>query len=258
MTFAGYNTPRGLAIDPAIFKLPGTHIMGSDGQSMPSGFSEVTYYQPSVGGPGGQVYELNINDGKIYKVDGWAMSNLDNVQGRLSILPYLGDMMVATGKCQRVLIVAINVGGSHSARWCPGGDLWPRIVRALDLLRDLGLKPTFWMRQIGQTDAQMGTTTADYIAQNQFSINVMRSLGMDAPFIMGRGAYQLYTPPANIAAIQAGQIAIGQSPGGMRLSGDDDTIPDGGEWRADGVHWKNWGRYHSVMGRWIPVITPAP
>lgn len=254
--YAGHNDPRGRTpVDPDIFKQPGTHIIPTSGQSMLGNWSSVSHY--NTGQPSKEVYELNINDGLIYKMDGWQVANCDGAPGRLSILPAFGDYLNYYGKSQRVLWVPLNIGDTGAARWAPTGDLFPRIERAVSLLQGMGLDPTYWLHMLGQRDAEDGMSATNFANLTIWMIQGMRGLGMNAHVLIGHGAYKIYIPQANIDAIRQGQLAAALATGNS-LGADDDLIPNiDGVTRVDGVHWAEQGRHDSITG-WLPAIGAAP
>lgn len=244
-------------VDPAIFQQPRTLILIVDGQSMWGNFSLLTKFVPNP-----NVYELSIWDGKIYQSTGDPVMNMNGWDGRLSILPYLADRIIATGRADRVLICAINIGGTSAQQWSETGSLHDRKVHLMDILNGLGLTPNYCVSIQGQQDVYLGTSKTDYINQRISGLTAWRNLGMNAPIAVGVGVYwggvsDIY--PDRTLAIREGQIEAGLSgsnsggpvSGVVSIGADDDTLGD--SYRSERVHWNDLGRYYTVES-WLPVF----
>lgn len=250
--FGDYRDTRGRTpVDPDIFKQPGTMIVGFSGQSMLGNYSALDYYHPTR-----EVYDLNLWDGNIYRDDGWQIFNSTSMPGRLSVLPYWGDNLIAYGHCARVLRPAIVVGGTGAYDWCPVGGCFHRAQVLMERLAAFGLAPNFWVHMLGQRDLELNNSTANFSALTQWFILGMRGLGMHAPLMIGHGCYWEHyanANPAGVAAIRAGQLHAAQNGVGSCSLGADDDEWIGPANREDGVHPKNNMRYWQFQ-RWRPVF----
>lgn len=270
-----YRDPRGRTpVDPAIFQQPHSMVLACSGQSMLGNFAQLTPYNPWTG----VVYELCTITGLIYQVtegkyptmgmDGWYSGEVPGVP-RSSVLPYWGDMLVANGKCSRVLLAAHNIGGTFAAQWCPIGNLFQRSLGTLQWLQSLGIPPTHWVEMLGQADVNASTVPVTYngnvllpasSAQNfadymHWKWSSMRGVGMTCPITMGQGAH--WTGVSNVqtaryAMIKHGQLIAAQAYAETELGPDDDEWPDAG-YRVDGVHPADGMRYYQ-MQRWLPAF----
>lgn len=258
-----YRDARGRApVDPAIFKQPHSLILGCSGQSMLANYAQVTPYNPWTGG----VYELDTITGNIYQVtDGsFPTMGMDGGSGawagRLSVLPYWADMLVANGRAARVLLAAHNIGGTTAERWCPIGDLYQRSLGTLQWLQGLGIPPNYWIEMQGQGEFNPGDTTVatdatNYANLRKWKFQALQAAGLTATIVVGQGAH--WTNFSNVqtsryAMIKQGQIMATQGINGVALGPDDDEWPDAG-YRVDGVHPADGMRYWQ-MQRWLPAF----
>lgn len=254
-----YCDARGRApVDPAIFKQSHSLVLGVAGQSMLANYGQLSPYNPWTG----CVYELDTRTGNIYQVtDGsFPTMGMDGWSGRLSVLPYWADMLVATGKCRRILLAAHNIGGTTAQRWCPIGDLYARSVGTLQWLQGLGIPPNYWIEVQGQGefnpgDATVCTDAANYAALRKWKFQGLQAAGLSATIVVGQGAH--WTGYSNVqaaryAAIKQGQVLSTHGINNVALGPDDDEWPDAG-YRVDGVHPADGMRYWQ-MQRWLPAF----
>lgn len=247
--------PRGRTpVDPALFHQPGSLIMPTSGQSMLSNWGKFPRYVPWTGG----VYEFSLLDGKIYPCDGEAIINADQFSdaegGRLSVLPYWGDMLCAQKKCARVLIACLNIGGTSSYDWCPVGTMYSRASLCVARLLEVGLAPNYWVHMLGQQDCLLRTTSRQFADYTKWMIASLRAQGMGATMAIGRGCYWQGVSdedPVAAAEVVRGQELVCAETAGTLLGPNDDEW--GVEHRVDGVHPAESMRYHQCQ-RWWPTF----
>jgi hypothetical protein len=93
----------------------------------------------------------------------------------------LGDKLIDAGLFDKVLLVAVGVGGTNMARWTPTGDLYPRVLDALKSLDAHGVKITHILWHQGESDNGMHTTKDNYKNMFMSMLNDLRKRGVDAP-----------------------------------------------------------------------------
>lgn len=245
-------------VDPCLFEQPGSLVLGVAGQSMLANFGNLSPYNPWTGG----VYELCTQTGLIYQVTegAYPTMGMDGWAGRLSVLPYWADMIIANGKAARVLLAAHCIGGSTAQRWCPVGDLYQRSIGTLNWLRGLGIPPNYWIEMQGQGEFNAGDATActdaaNYANLRRWKYQALQAAGLDATIVVGQGAHWTGfsdAQPARYAAIKQGQFQSVTGITNVALGPDDDEWPDAG-YRIDGVHPADGMRYWQ-MQRWLPAF----
>ncbi|MFA6448665.1 MAG: sialate O-acetylesterase [bacterium] len=93
----------------------------------------------------------------------------------------LGDKLIDAGLYDKVLLVAVGVGGTNMARWTPDGDLYPRVLDAIKSLDSKGIKITHILWHQGESDNGMHTTKDAYKNMFMAMLNDIRKHGVDAP-----------------------------------------------------------------------------
>lgn len=145
----------------------------------------------------------------------------------------LGDMLIQSGRYERVIFMPIAKGGaSLSFLNNEGAEL---TNNGIARLKAAGLTPTHILFQQGERDALMTTTAEQYAALLHQLVERFRAAGFDAPFYVSHSAKCDYAGPTNIAAVRAGQLSAVDTALNIRRGPDTDTI--GNEGRSpDGCH----------------------
>jgi hypothetical protein len=150
-----------------------------------------------------------------------------------SFATHLGDMLIQSGRYERVILVPIARGGaSLSFLNDEGAEL---TINGIAKLKAAGLTPTHILFQQGETDALMTTTAEQYAALLHQLVKRFRAAGFDAPFYVSRSAKCDYAGPTNVGAVRAGQLAAVDAALNIRQGPDTDTIGNEGR-RPDGCH----------------------
>lgn len=145
----------------------------------------------------------------------------------------LGDIVIQSGRYDRVIIVPLARGGASIAYLSHQGA--GLIADGIAKLEGAGLMPTHILFQQGEADATSTTTTEEYVSLLRRLVTQFRSAGVHAPFYLSRGARCDYLKPHNIAAVRAGQLAAIDETLKIFPGPDTDTI--GSEGRVhDGCH----------------------
>jgi len=106
-----------------------------------------------------------------------------------SVWSRLGEQLVESGRHRRVLFAGIAENGSALARWRPGGDLHPRLLRALAALEKAGLPPTHLLWHQGEQDSRLGTDPEQYRADFHALVAAIRAAGSAAPIYVAQATY---------------------------------------------------------------------
>lgn len=96
--------------------------------------------------------------------------------------------LVDLGTYDRVVVVSLGVGGSPIAAWTPGGALNARLVEQLRLLNDAyAVTDMIWHQ--GETDANWGMGTMQYVRSFDALYASVKDTGVDAPLFMSIASY---------------------------------------------------------------------
>jgi hypothetical protein len=98
-----------------------------------------------------------------------------------TVWSHLGDKLIEAGLYDKVLFVAVGVGGTNIARWIPSGDLYPRVLDAIASLDSRGIKITHMLWHQGESDSGMHTKKDDYKKMFMAMLEDIRKHGVDAP-----------------------------------------------------------------------------
>lgn len=264
--FGDYRDIRGRTpVDPNLFKLPGTLILGFSGQSIHGNFSDLSGWEPS-----GEIYELDVYTGNIYKITSNLIMGSNGWDGRSSIIPYLAYMLLVQGK-SRVLVATALCGGTNAWDWspeAPANSLGVRLGNRRDViierLQAYDLTPNLWISNQGQGDLDFSkpghaASAESYSGLSAWGLIVnLRNKGYSGPIAIGRGAY--WNGYSNVYTSQYAIIKQGQNL--LATRGDLGTLvigPDEDNWisgcRADAAHLNNVGRYYVVNSGWLPLIS---
>lgn len=155
---------------------------------------------------------LNFHAGRCYAGE-------DPVPGATgtggSVWNRLGDLLIASGRYDSVVLASIALDSSAIAQWSPGGDQHPRLLAALEELRAHDLEPTHLLWHQGERDMQLGTDVATYAGHFSRLVASIRDAGFEAPvhvalasYCGGRRSEQVRTAqrgvPETVAGVQAG------------------------------------------------------
>ncbi|MBF0626461.1 MAG: hypothetical protein HQL82_16855 [Magnetococcales bacterium] len=175
-----------------------------------------------------------------------------------SVWSRLGERLVEVGLYDRVILVTIAVGGTAMARWKPGGDMHPRIRRAVTDLQNHGLTFThlFWVQ--GEEERHYGTSEAAYIQDFLAMEQSIRDLGVTAPLYVA--ITTRCNSPANAtpamaatqAAIHAAQRRLPDLRPGIHPGPDADAI-DSMDDRHDACHFSGHGLDRFATA-WLEVL----
>lgn len=91
----------------------------------------------------------------------------------------LGEQLLEADVYDRVLVVAIAVGGSRIERWAPGGDLNGRIARTAKALDSAHIRVTHVAWHQGESNIR--NSSEEYTAAFGEVLQSLRDTGIDAP-----------------------------------------------------------------------------
>ncbi len=208
---------------------------------------------------GDAVANFNPFDGKCYIAQDpllGAYGPAGSVWGRV------GDQLIAEGLFDRVLIIAIGVGGSSIARWTQEGDLNTRIGFALDGLARHGIEPTHILWHQGEADRALGTARAAYVDAFGSIVDTFRNRGVVAPLYPAIATYCYMFDLAHMddyaeetKAIRAAQQSLPDEFAGVLPGPDPDQIT-GPAYRHDNCHFTHLGmRRHAAL--WVKSMRAA-
>jgi fibronectin type 3 domain-containing protein len=163
--------------------------------------------------------------------------------------PRLGELLVNELQVP-VAFASTGVGGTASAQWLPGGELYPRLSSVLQRLGPGGERAVLWHQ--GETDAARGVRTETY-RQNLAAIiqASRRDAGWAVPWVVAGVAYEPATPPAWRAAVRAAQSRLWAE--GTALEGPETDSLTGYAYRWDGKHFTRAGLL-AHAARWLEKL----
>lgn len=218
---------------------PRTAVLLTLGQSNAANEGEGPY------SPRSPAINFNFLDGHCYDAKEPLLGTTGN---RASVWTRVADGLIARGAYERVVIAPIAVGGTGIARWAAGGDLNPRIGRALRGLSDAGLRPTHILWHQGENDAgKLDRET--YVTRFGEIVAAIRAAGGEAP---------IYVAVASLCGdsgndeIRNAQREIPNRFAGVKPGPDTDTL-DRFVWRRDLCHFSSEGLdRHAEL--WLDVL----
>ncbi|WP_264580635.1 sialate O-acetylesterase [Rhodoblastus acidophilus] len=93
----------------------------------------------------------------------------------------LGDLLIASGRYDRVVIAPLAFSGSLVARWAPGGDIAPLLADLAGRLKARGYRVTAVLWDQGEADFVAGTRAETYRDKFLAMVDTLRANGVDAP-----------------------------------------------------------------------------
>lgn len=156
--------------------------------------------------------------------------------GRGSVWTRFGDLVVAGGRYDAVVIAPIGTGSSEIARWAPGGDLHPKLIYTLRDLKAAGLPPTHLLWHQGEGDRQ--TTGEAYRAWFLALLEAVRREGVTAPVYVSVATRY---PGGTTPAVQEAQRGLVDPAAGIRAGPDTDALGDEYRNRRDPDHFNDAG-----------------
>ena len=94
----------------------------------------------------------------------------------------MADELIRSGRFDRVVLAPVAVGGTEIVRWVEG-DLAPVLRQALDAVQ-ARYRVTHAIWHQGETDAENGTSAADYRSRFDALLGRWRAQGMTAPVLV--------------------------------------------------------------------------
>lgn len=169
----------------------GTGVFICAGQSNIGNWSEGSYSATNAS----LIDNLNIWDGGVYA----ATDPLLGPDGAMSNWTRrFADNLISGGVFTRVILVNCAMGASRSDEWVLGGKYYPRLLAAFNRCAALGLTPRAVLWQQGESD--IGTSTAQYVANFTSMLSGVRAEGHNVPWLLGKSTW---TTSGQIAAVRA-------------------------------------------------------
>lgn len=161
---------------------------------------------------------LNFYLGKLYAAQD---PLLGATGGRGSVWTRFGDLVMAGGRHDAVVIASIGVGSSEISRWAPGGDLHPTLLYALRDLKAAGLPPTHLLWHQGEGDRW--TTGDEYRRRFLAMLEAIRREDVTAPIYV---SVATRSPAGTLGEIQDAQRALVNPAAGVLPGPDTDALDD--------------------------------
>lgn len=192
--------------------------------------------------PRGAVYEFYR--GKCY-------GSFDPVLGATgkggSVWTRLADKLISAGVYNSVVFINVAVKGSEIKRWASGGDLYPRIDRAISGSKEASLRITHVLFHQGETDAYLKTGKEQYKESFLDMLGAIRGAGVNAPVYVSTASRSMNRVSKDIREAQA-ELALAnkKGPDTDKLNLLDD--------RYDGVHFSAKGM-EKFAQLWFEVLS---
>ena len=207
--------------------------------------------------PVGPVANFNIHDGKCYRAED-PLLGPDGTGG--SVWGVLADKLIAKGGYDNVLIIPFGIGGSALEHWQLEGRFFPILTHALSSTEVAGITPTHILWHQGETDANRGTSQAQYFDMFERLVGHVRRGGIDAPIFPAIATHCENAvpgiesePSAGTESVRSAQASLSEIEG-VRRGPDTDTI-QGIRYRHDNCHFTAKGmQAHAEL--WLDVLTP--
>ena len=146
----------------------------------------------------------------------------------------LGDILIQSGRYDRVIVAAVGVEGASLS--VLNNEQVGRIDNVLARLKSAGLTPTHILFQQGEKDAVLTTTKAQYVSLLHRLVRRIRDAGFDAPFYLSQSTKCDVAEPKNVEEVRAGQRAAIDATLNIRPGPDTDVIANDGRNPFDGCH----------------------
>jgi hypothetical protein len=186
---------------------------------------------------------VNFFDGRCYA----GKDPLPGADGKGgSVWSRLGDLLIASGRYDDVVMVGVAVSATEVARWSEGGDQYDRLIGALAEMRAHGLTPTHLLWHQGESDAKLGTTAAEYRRHFLRMLEGVRGAGIVAPVYVAKASY---CHGRGSAEVRAAQVSLVDATASVREGPDTDVLV-GPAWRYDDCHFSAAGAdRHAALWR---------
>jgi hypothetical protein len=144
----------------------------------------------------------------------------------------LGNLLIASGKIDNIIIAPLAFSGSEVARWMRGGDLNGVLIETARELRDLSYRVTDVLWTQGEIDYVKGTSPEDYRERFQSMVDTLRQQEIDAPVYISitskclepsNGGFKVDAPDN---AIVRAQMALSKSGNGVKEGVNTDALLD--------------------------------
>lgn len=142
----------------------------------------------------------------------------------------LGNLLIASGKFDNVVIAPLAFSGSEVARWMRGGDINGLLVETARQLQDVGYRVTDVLWTQGEIDYVRGTSTETYSERFLSMVDTLRQQGIDAPVYVSITSKCLepsnegFKVDAPDNAIVRAQLALPKSGNGFRQGVNIDAL----------------------------------
>lgn len=153
-------------------------------------------------------------------------------------LSRLGDLLIASGRYDRVILCNVGAGGTSSSQWAAGGDCNPRLVTAIRRLKSLGLTVNFVLRHQGESDTTQNIPYSTVISNIRSEVSTIRAEGVNASVIVCGVGYAGPTTynTASYFNVRAAQLAACSAELGIYYGPDTDNFREGYR-QSDNLHW---------------------
>lgn len=144
----------------------------------------------------------------------------------------MGNLLIASGKFDNVVIAPLAFSGFEVARWARGGDINSLLVETARQLERQGYRVTDVLWDQGDVDYVKGASEAAYRERFVSMVDTLRGQNIDAPVYLSIASKCLepsnngFRTDAPDNAIVRAQLALSKSGNGLRQGVNTDALLD--------------------------------
>ncbi|HTJ56410.1 MAG TPA: sialate O-acetylesterase [Devosiaceae bacterium] len=221
--------------------------------------------QSNAANHGGQRYRseygaqvVNFFGGKCFVA---ASPLLGSTDARGEYWTQLGNLLIASGKFDNVVIAPLAFTGSEVARWARGGDINGLLVETARQIEEggYGVTDVLWVQ--GEADYVKGTSTDAYRERFLSMVDTLRGQDIEAPVYVAiaskclepsNGGFKVNAPDNPVVRAQ---LALSKSGNGLKQGVNTDSLLDEVD-RYDDCHIDGTGS-DKVSRAWADLLLAA-
>jgi hypothetical protein len=201
--------------------------------------------QSNAGNHGGQRYESQHGDQIVNYFEGQcfgaASPLLGSTDTKGEYWTQVANLLIESGRYDNVVIAPLAITGSAVARWAPGGDINPLMIKLATQIKQQGYRATHVLWHQGEADYVLGTSEDAYQERFLSMVDTLRQHDVAAPVYVSiaskclepsNGGLKINVPDNAIVRAQA---SLSQGGPEIRPGVNTDALLDGGD-RYDDCH----------------------
>ncbi len=227
-------------VSPHSFIGAGTAVVVVQGQSNGANFANGTHTFLNAS----SLAMMGLHNGALYEMENLTIG-CDGTLANMLVRAF--DTLVEDAVYDRIVACFTGVAGTTFAQWVAGGLYNDRLLTAARRLASIGLTPTHFLMQQGESDGASGTSEALCLSRMQAIIQSVRDDGFAAPWFVARCSLGDDTVHANVQNAQDDVV------NGTDIFAGADTDSLTGANRRDGTHFSDAGA-NAAAALWAAAI----